>query len=135
MNWMRRAWHPLQWRVGAEPDTRIAKSAGPMTQTQIKKKVKTVAMEKPDGEQAHRRHVIKRLARIEGQIRGIQAMIEDDRPCEQVAVQMTAARRALDKAFYEMIACSLTADIDAAADMHEVRNSTQKMTQLLTKFG
>ena len=106
-----------------------------MAHTMTKTKIKAAAVESPDGEQAHRRHVIKRLARIEGQIRGIQAMISDDRPCEQVALQMTAARRALDKAFYEMIACSLTANIDAAADMHEVRNSTQKMTQLLTKFG
>ena len=106
-----------------------------MKRTVAKKEMNTAATENPDSEQAHRRHVIKRLARIEGQIRGIQAMIEEDRPCEQVAVQMTAARRALDKAFYEMIACSLTANIDAAADMHELRNSTQKMTQLLTKFG
>ena len=106
-----------------------------MKRTAAKKKMNTVTAVSPDSEQAHRRHVIKRLARIEGQIRGIQAMIEEDRPCEQVAVQMTAARRALDKAFYEMIACSLTANIDAAANMHELRSSTQKMTQLLTKFG
>ncbi len=65
---------------------------------------------KSDSEQEHRRHVIKRLAR-------------------------TAARRALDKAFYEMIACSLTASIDASADMDDVRDSTEKMAQLLTKFG
>lgn len=106
-----------------------------MKHTVDRKKTSPVIAENPDTEQAHRRHVIKRLARIEGQIRGIQAMIEEDRPCEQVAVQMTAARRALDKAFYEMIACSLTANIDAAADMHELRSSTQKMTELLTKFG
>lgn len=101
--------------------------------TMTKKAAAQVA--KSDSEQEHRCHVIKRLARIEGQIRGIQGMMTDGRPCEQIALQLTAARRALDKAFYEMIACSLTASIDASADMDEVRDSTEKMAQLLTKFG
>lgn len=100
-----------------------------------KTKTTSLPADELSGEQEHRRHVVKRLARIEGQLRGIQGMIADNRPCEEVAVQLTAARRALDKAFYEMIACSLTANLDASADMGEVRDSTQKMVQLLTKFG
>lgn len=86
-------------------------------------------------EQAHRRRIVTRLARVEGQVRGIQGMISDNRPCEQIALQLTAARRALDKAFYEMIACSLMTGIDASADMDDVRLSTQKMATLLAKFG
>ncbi len=89
----------------------------------------------PEDEQAHRRRIITRLARIEGQVRGIQGMIGENRPCEQVALQLTAARRALDKAFYEMIACSLVSNIDASANMDDVRDSTQKMAQLLAKYG
>lgn len=88
-----------------------------------------------DDEQAHRRRIVTRLARIEGQVRGIQSMISENRPCEQVALQLTAARRALDKAFYEMIACSLMANVDESADMEGVRESTQKMAKLLAKFG
>ena len=90
---------------------------------------------KSESEQEHRSHIIKRLARIEGQIRGVQGMLNDGRPCEQIALQLTAARRALDKAFYEMIACSLTASIDASTDMDDVRDSTEKMARLLAKFG
>ena len=86
-------------------------------------------------EEAHRRRIITRLARVEGQVRGIQSMIIENRPCEQVALQLTAARRALDKAFYEMIGCSLMANVDASADMEDVRLSTQKMAKLLAKFG
>ena len=88
-----------------------------------------------DSEQARRQRVVSRLARIEGQVRGIQGMIADNRPCEQVALQLTAARRALDKAFYEMIACSLITKVDTSADMDEVRQSTEKMAKLLVKFG
>lgn len=85
--------------------------------------------------EAHRRHIVTRLARVEGQLRGIQGMIVENRPCEQVALQLTAARRALDKAFYEMIACSLVANVDASQDMEDIRESTQKMAKLLAKFG
>lgn len=41
---------------------------------------------------------ISRLKRVEGQIRGIIAMVESDRPCEDILVQMTAAKAALHRA-------------------------------------
>lgn len=88
-----------------------------------------------DSEEAHRRKVVTRLARIEGQVRGIQAMITDNCSCEQVALQLTAARRALDKAFYEMIVCSLNSHVEAAGDIDEIRASTKDMARLLAKFG
>src|ERR671924_875602 len=39
----------------------------------------------------------KRLARIEGQVRGIEGMVEDDRYCIDVLTQISAVRAALDK--------------------------------------
>jgi CsoR family transcriptional regulator, copper-sensing transcriptional repressor len=86
-------------------------------------------------EQAHRRRIITRLARVEGQIRGVQGMIGDNCSCEDVAQQLTAARRALDKAFYEMLACSLVSHIDASGSMQDVRDSTDELARLLAKFG
>src|SRR5262245_54419187 len=38
-----------------------------------------------------------RLARIEGQVRGIAGMVEDDRYCIDVLTQINAVRAALDK--------------------------------------
>ena len=38
-----------------------------------------------------------RLARIEGQVRGISKMVEDDRYCIDVLTQINAVRAALDK--------------------------------------
>jgi DNA-binding FrmR family transcriptional regulator len=43
-------------------------------------------------------HILGRLRRVEGQIRGIQKMIEENRDCESVVTQLMAARAALDKA-------------------------------------
>lgn len=44
-----------------------------------------------------KKDVADRLRRIEGQVRGIQKMIEEDRPCEDIVTQLMAARSALDK--------------------------------------
>ena len=41
--------------------------------------------------------LIKRLKKIEGQIRGIQSMIEDHKYCVDILIQIAAARSALNK--------------------------------------
>lgn len=41
--------------------------------------------------------VTKRLKRIEGQIRGIIKMLEEDKPCEDIIIQIGAAKSALHK--------------------------------------
>ena len=49
------------------------------------------------GYSASKDQLTKRLARIEGQIRGISKMVEEDRYCTDVLSQINAARAALDK--------------------------------------
>ena len=49
--------------------------------------------------------LLLRLRRVEGQLRGIQRLIEADTDCEQVAQQLAAARKALDKSFFMMVGC------------------------------
>jgi len=39
----------------------------------------------------------KRLRRIEGQVRGLQGMVEDDRYCIDILTQISAVQAALDK--------------------------------------
>lgn len=46
-----------------------------------------------------------RLARVEGQLRGLQRLIDEDTDCELVAQQLSAARKALDKSFFAMVGC------------------------------
>ena len=49
------------------------------------------------GYTATKEQLLARLKRIEGQIRGIQGMVQDDRYCIDVLTQITAAQAALDK--------------------------------------
>ena len=47
-------------------------------------------------EPINREAVVKRLRRIEGQVRGIQRMVEEERDCESVVVQLAAVRSAIE---------------------------------------
>ena len=40
--------------------------------------------------------LLKRLRRIEGQIRGIEKMIEDDRDCVSIVIQLAAVRSGIE---------------------------------------
>lgn len=57
--------------------------------------------------------LILRLKRIEGQMRGLQRLVDEDAPCESVAQQLSAARRALDKAFHSMVGCLIESRLNA----------------------
>ncbi|MDR0571774.1 MAG: metal-sensing transcriptional repressor [Rickettsiales bacterium] len=41
--------------------------------------------------------IIKRLKRIEGQVRAIIRMVESDKPCEEILILISAAKSALHK--------------------------------------
>ena len=49
------------------------------------------------GYTATKDQLLKRLRRIEGQVRGVQGMVEDDRYCIDVLTQIEAAQAALNK--------------------------------------
>ncbi len=85
--------------------------------------------------QEHQKGLIARLRRVEGQIRGIQGMIEKDADCEAVAQQLSAARKALDRAFFEMVACSLELQLETATNVGSARARASEMTQMLAKYG
>lgn len=53
------------------------------------------------------KNILARLRRVEGQIRGIQSMIEDDRDCHDVVTQFAAATRALERAGYSYFAATV----------------------------
>ena len=52
--------------------------------------------------------LIKRLRRVEGQVRGIQQMLAEQRDCRDVVTQMSAATKALEQAGFVLVAAGLT---------------------------
>jgi CsoR family transcriptional regulator, copper-sensing transcriptional repressor len=49
------------------------------------------------GYTASKEQLLKRLRRVEGQVRGVEGMVEDDRYCVDVLTQISAVQAALDK--------------------------------------
>ena len=62
---------------------------------------------------AARNDVLNRLRRAEGQLRGIQRMVERGDDCLKVAQQFSAVRRALDRTYVRMTVCLLEQEIGA----------------------
>jgi DNA-binding FrmR family transcriptional regulator len=63
-----------------------------------------------------RRAIMNRLRRLEGQIRGLQAMVEGDKDCQAVLTQVMAAKSALNQVGLLIIGHSMKtclADSDA----------------------
>ena len=56
----------------------------------------------PDIEEA-REAILRRLRRVEGQVRGVIRMVEEGKGCEEVLTQVAAARSAMDRVGIEII--------------------------------
>jgi len=81
------------------------------------------------------RDVVNRLKRIEGQVRGLIDMVQADRSCEEVAQQMSAARKAMDKAFYRMMACNMMDAVAEAAVEGPAMRDVERSTRILEKYA
>ena len=64
-----------------------------------------MAMDLPDETIAD---LIRRLRRVEGQVRGLQQMLLDGRDCRDVVTQLSAANKALEQAGFVLVAAGLT---------------------------
>jgi DNA-binding FrmR family transcriptional regulator len=60
-----------------------------------------------------RNDLLNRLKRAEGQLRGIQRMIESGDPCLDIASQMAAVRKALDSAYVRMTVCFMQQELQS----------------------
>lgn len=70
-----------------------------------------------------RARVLNRLRRLEGQVRGLQKMVEEDRPCQEVLTLLAGVRSALDATgdlILERYLTDCQADPQAAADTRAI---------------
>ena len=63
--------------------------------------------------QDNKRKLLNRLSRIEGQVRGLARMIDEDRYCIDVLTQIGAVRAALSRVESEVIKAHLTLAFDS----------------------
>lgn len=80
------------------------------------------------------RKVVNRLSRIEGHIRGIKTMVQSDRPCPDVLVQVAAVRGALDRVARMILDEHLTQCIARAAKEGNIENEIEELKSALDRF-
>lgn len=77
-----------------------------------------------------RRDVLTRLRRVQGQVTGIITMIENDRDCADVATQLAAVSRALDRAGFKIISSALQQCVQAEERGEETSMTTEQLEKL-----
>ena len=75
--------------------------------------------------------VLKRLKRIEGQVRGLARMVEDDRYCIDVVTQLSAARAALRRAEEEILADHVAHCVERAIASGNKGEQRRKVAELM----
>ena len=70
-------------------------------------------------DQASRTDLLNRLKRAEGQLRGIQRMIDEGATCLDIAGQMAAVRKALDSAYVRMTVCFMEQELQQRLNMDD----------------
>lgn len=95
---------------------------------------------KPSEQRVHRAdkpRLLNRLSRIEGQVRGVARMIEEDRYCIDVLTQLQAIRAALTRVESEMLKAHLGHCIESAivsGDQDEQRKKAGELIELLERI-
>lgn len=78
--------------------------------------------------------LIRRLRRVEGQVRGLQQMLTDGRDCRDVVTQLSAANKALEQAGFVLVAAGLTWCLEdperSAAQGYELADVQKMFTKL-----
>ena len=87
-----------------------------------------------------RTDVLNRLRRAEGQIRGIQRMVEDGEDCLKIGQQFSAVRKALDSTYLRMTVCFMEQELQArmqpdAAQKEGMDTMLKDMETLLARMG
>src|SRR3974390_107470 len=78
---------------------------------------------------------LKRLNRIEGQVRGLARMVEQDRYCIDIVTQITAVRAALRRVEEEILRDHISHCVEHAIVSGDAEDQRQKIAELIEVLG
>ncbi|WP_067730742.1 metal-sensing transcriptional repressor [Oceanobacillus damuensis] len=79
--------------------------------------------------------VANRLKRIEGQVRGIQKMVEEDRYCVDILVQISAINAALKKVGFEVAERHVKHCVSDAVKSGEGNDAIEELMDVMKQFS
>ena len=78
---------------------------------------------------------LRRLQRIEGQVRGLSRMVEEDRYCIDIVTQIAAVRAALRRAEEEILADHIADCVEHAIASGNKAEQRRKVAELTSVLG
>jgi len=81
--------------------------------------------------QEAKRSCMRRLRRIEGQVRGLARMVEQDRYCIDIVTQISAVRSALRRAEEEILEDHVAHCVEHAIASGDKREQRRKVSELI----
>ncbi len=82
----------------------------------------------------HAENVVKRLARIEGHVRAVKRMVEEDTPCPDVLTQIAAVRSALNSVGRVILEDHLQSCMVDAVEKDDYKRALRDLKNSLDKF-
>jgi DNA-binding FrmR family transcriptional regulator len=79
--------------------------------------------------------VLKRFSRIEGQVRGLSRMVEDDRYCIDIVTQISAVRAALRRVEEEVLCDHVGHCVERAIASGDKADQRNKIAELMAVIG
>jgi DNA-binding FrmR family transcriptional regulator len=76
-----------------------------------------------------------RLARIEGQVRGVSQMLVDERDCREIMTQISAANKALERVGFMLVAAGLTWCVENPDQSTAEGYSIEDVQKMFTKLA
>ncbi len=79
----------------------------------------------------HKNATANRLSKIEGQVRGVATMVENDKYCIDILTQISAAQKALDSVALEL----LNSHVSHCMGEKSLKNRAEMTTELMNAVG
>lgn len=79
--------------------------------------------------------LLRRLRRVEGQVRGIQTMLTEERECADVVTQIAAAAKALEQVGFKLVASGLTYCLSHPEEAAESGYDLDRVEKMFMKIG
>jgi len=77
----------------------------------------------------------KRLRRIEGQVRGIQNMLEEERECRDIVTQIAAVTKAMEQVGFKMLASGLAHCLQNPSEAAASGYSVEEVEKMFLKLS
>lgn len=86
-------------------------------------------------DEAERKKIINRLRRLEGQIRGLQTMVESGKDCNAILTQVLAAKSALNQVGVHIIGHTMRECLAEAGERESYDEAVDRAMSILLKYS